>query len=147
DELGQLDAHAGWNAARWRDALDGYFAEYDRIGTGADARNPALLHITRQEDGWQVRQVFDDPGGDHDWAISAEVALTASDEAREPVICATDVGPLSDRRRGPLGPTPSPPAGHQRCRDPSYCTSRGENPMRNVRVVGGGAGGRRTLKR
>ena len=30
---------------------------------------------------WRVRQIFDDPAGDHDWGISAEVDLAASDEA------------------------------------------------------------------
>ena len=46
DELGALDADAGWDSARWAEAMAGYFDEYDRVGTGADARNPALLHIT-----------------------------------------------------------------------------------------------------
>ncbi len=70
-----------------------YFAEYDRIGTGGDARNPALLHLETGDGVWRVRQVFDDPDGDHDWGISAEVDLAASDEAGEPVVTVTDVGP------------------------------------------------------
>ena len=45
DELGALDADAGWDAGRWAGAMAGYFGEYDRVGTGADARNPALLHV------------------------------------------------------------------------------------------------------
>jgi hypothetical protein len=28
-----------------------------------------------------LRQIFDDPAGDHDWGISAVIDLTASDEA------------------------------------------------------------------
>ncbi len=94
DELGALDADGGWDAARWAAAVEGYFAEYDRLGTGADARNPALLHIAVEGGLWAVRQVFDDPEGDHDWAISATVDLAASDEAGEPVVTVTDVGPL-----------------------------------------------------
>ena len=43
---------------------------------------------------WLVRQVFDDPDGDHDWAISATVDLTASDDVGEPVVSVTDVAPL-----------------------------------------------------
>jgi hypothetical protein len=93
-DLGELDGRSGWDAARWRDALHGYFGEYDRIGTGPDARNPALLHVTRQGGRWLVRQVFDDPDRDHDWAISAEIDLAASDAAGEPVVRVTDVGPL-----------------------------------------------------
>src|SRR3954471_7209819 len=67
DELGELDAEAGWDAGRWQDALDRYFTEYDRIGTGPDARNPALLHVDHGEPPdrrWRVRQVFDDPEDD-----------------------------------------------------------------------------------
>jgi superfamily II RNA helicase len=98
DELGELDAAAGWDAERWAAALDGYFAEYDRIGTGADARNPRLLHVNtgdeQTERVWRVRQVFDDPAGDRDWGISAVVDLDASDAAGEPVVTVTDVGPL-----------------------------------------------------
>ena len=40
-------------------------------------------------------QVFDDPEGDHDWGITASIDLAASDEAGEPVLTVTDVGPLS----------------------------------------------------
>jgi Domain of unknown function (DUF3516) len=93
-DLGELDGHGGWTAERWRAALHEYFAEYDRIGTGGDARNPALLHITQQEGAWLVRQVFDDPDDDHDWGISATIDLAASDDAGEAVVRVTDVGPL-----------------------------------------------------
>ena len=94
NDLGELDAAAGWDADRWRDAIETYFSEYDRMGTGGDARNPALLHIDAGEEKWLVRQVFDDPDDDHDWGIRAEVDLAASDEAGEPVVTVTDVGPL-----------------------------------------------------
>lgn len=97
EELGALDGGSGWPAQRWRDAIERYFDEYDRIGTGGDARNPALLHVEVAGGGtsaWQVRQVFDDPDGDHDWGISADIDLGASDEAGEPAVAITDIGPL-----------------------------------------------------
>ncbi len=98
-DLGELDADAGWDAERWAGALDGYFAEYDRIGTGGDARSPSLLHVDssgeQTERVWRVRQVLDDPDGDRDWGISAVVDLDASDAAGEPVITVSDVGPLA----------------------------------------------------
>jgi hypothetical protein len=94
DQLGELDANAGWDAARWADALDAYFAEYDRIGTGPDARNPALLHIEAEPGAWRVRQVFDDPAGDRDWGITAVIDLAASDAEGAPVVSVTDVGPF-----------------------------------------------------
>ena len=43
---------------------------------------------------WTVRQVFDDPAGDHDWGISAEVDLAASDEAGTAVVRITAVDRL-----------------------------------------------------
>jgi hypothetical protein len=95
DALGELDSDAGWDAARWGAALDAYFAEYDRIGTGADARNAALLHVEPTNRAWRVRQVFEDPEGDRDWGITAEVPLAASDAAGEAVVRLLDVGPFA----------------------------------------------------
>jgi superfamily II RNA helicase len=95
DELGALDASAGWTAERWREAIEGYYAEYDRLPIDADARNPALLHVERTPTQWLVRQVFDDPDGDHDWGIHAAIDLAASDEAGEPVAAITAVGPFA----------------------------------------------------
>ncbi|PRX99621.1 DEAD/DEAH box helicase [Allonocardiopsis opalescens] len=86
DELGELDAESGWDAERWAKALDGYYAEHDRIGTGPDARGPALLLVDEEPGRWRVRQVFDDPAGDHDWGISAEIDLPASDDAGRAVV-------------------------------------------------------------
>ena len=94
DELGELDAADGWTARAWEDALDGYFELYDDIGTGADARGPAMLIVEEGPREWTVRQIFDDPAGDHDWGISASVDLAASDEAGTAVIHVTDVGQL-----------------------------------------------------
>jgi hypothetical protein len=94
DELGELDAAVGWTAERWRRAIEDYFAEYDRLPTDADARNPALLQVERTTTQWLVRQVFDDPDGDRDWGIRASIDLAASDDAGEPVITVTAVGPL-----------------------------------------------------
>ncbi|MGH3519248.1 MAG: DEAD/DEAH box helicase [Haloechinothrix sp.] len=93
-ELGELDGASGWTAEAWEDALDGYFAEYDSIGTGADARGPALISIDVEPELWRVRQTFDDPDGNRDWAITAEVDLAASDEAGYAVVHVVGVGEL-----------------------------------------------------
>ncbi|HEX7993174.1 MAG TPA: DUF3516 domain-containing protein [Streptosporangiaceae bacterium] len=94
-ELGELDEEAGWNADAWADALEPYFAEHDDIGTGADARGPAMLIIDDSDkDVWRVRQIFDDPRGDHDWGFSAEVDLAGSDDAGEAVVWVTAIGAL-----------------------------------------------------
>ena len=94
DELGALDADSGWDAGAWADALEPYFEVHDEIGTGPQARGPGLLIIDQQPGNWAVRQIFDDPAGDHDWGISAVVDLTASDEAGTAVLRVTDVGQL-----------------------------------------------------
>ena len=95
DELGELDGEAGWNAdalgrTRWR-----------RTSTSttrsAPARTPAARRCCSSRpgrDAWTVRQIFDDPAGDHDWGISAEVDLAASDEAGAAVVRVTAVGPV-----------------------------------------------------
>jgi superfamily II RNA helicase len=93
-ELGELDAADGWNASAWEEALSAYFELHDEIGTGPDARGPAMLIIDEGKTTWAVRQIFDDPAGDHDWGISATVDLAASDEAGAAVIQVTDVGQL-----------------------------------------------------
>jgi superfamily II RNA helicase len=93
-DLGELDAGAGWDAGAWAEALEPYFDAHGDIGTGPDARGPAMLVIDRQRDHWFVRQIFDDPADDHDWGISAVVDLDASDEAGAAVLRVTDVGQL-----------------------------------------------------
>ena len=92
-ELGELDAESGWDAEAWAAALDEYFESYVDIGIGPDARGPDLLHITAGPATWTVRQVFDDPEGDHDWGISAEIDLAASNEQGVAVVRVTAVGP------------------------------------------------------
>ena len=91
-DLGQLDADAGWTAERWEDVVRDYFEEHDDVGTGADARGPALLIIDRQPAVWRIRQILDDPAGDHDWGFDVEVDLEASDEEGTAVIRVVDAG-------------------------------------------------------
>jgi len=90
------------DAEAWDRALEEYFAEHDRIGTGPDARGPGLFRTEEArapapgapEDAaevrvWRATQVVDDPEGHHDWVIEATVDLDASDEAGEAVVLAT----------------------------------------------------------
>jgi superfamily II RNA helicase len=86
DLLGALDDAGEWTADRWAEALEEYYEEYDSLGSGPDARGPKLLLIDESPGVWRVRQVFDDPAGDHDWGISAEIDLAASDEAGRAVV-------------------------------------------------------------
>lgn len=95
-DLGELDGDAGWDEDAWGEAMDTYWDEYEELGTGPDARGPKLLKIDEDaEHGlWRVRQTFADPNGDHDWGISAEVDLAASDEEGRAVVRVTSVGQL-----------------------------------------------------
>jgi len=84
EELTELHPEIDWGAA-----LDAYYDEHDEILTGPDARGPHLLMIEEGKDVWRVRQIIDDPAGDHDWGISAEVDLAASDAEGQAVIRVT----------------------------------------------------------
>ncbi len=92
-ELNSLDGHDGWDAEAWMDAIAAYREEYDDLGTGPGSRGPELFMVEEGPTTWTVRQAFDDPEGDRDWGISAEVDLEASDEAGEAVVRVTAVGP------------------------------------------------------
>lgn len=80
DDLEALDPDAGWP-----EALDAYYADHDDVLTGGNARSASLVQITEAPTDavgtWAVRQVIDDPAGDHDWGIEATVDLAASVEA------------------------------------------------------------------
>ena len=91
-ELGELDPT--FPAQDWQDALDPYFADHGSIQTGAQARGPALLQITEAPGRWRVLQTLDDPAGDHDWAITAEIDLAASDAEGTAVVRIVEVGPI-----------------------------------------------------
>ncbi|PWC05895.1 DEAD/DEAH box helicase [Agromyces badenianii] len=89
DELAELDPEVGWP-----EALDRYYAEHDAIGTGPAARSPRLVTIDETDAAsgmWRVEQTIDDPAGDHDWRIRAEVDLDASAEEGAAVVRVTEV--------------------------------------------------------
>jgi hypothetical protein len=94
--LGELAADTeDYTAEEWQEAIEEYFEEYDSVGTGPDARGPKMIQIKELSGKWEVRQILDDPAGDRDWAISADVDLEASNEAGTAVLTIMDVGPLS----------------------------------------------------
>jgi Domain of unknown function (DUF3516) len=93
-------ARPAMDSDAWETALGMYWEEYESMGTDLDARSPTLLMIDGRggagADGprtWTVRQIIDDPEGNHDFAIVATVDLDASDAAGEPVIGTTSFGP------------------------------------------------------
>ncbi|MEO7420999.1 MAG: DUF3516 domain-containing protein, partial [Ornithinibacter sp.] len=84
----------GLTSQEWADAAEGYFTEYDAIGTGPEARGPAFFSVSDDGDGvWVATQILEDPDGDRDWRITAELDIAATDEARELVLVTTGLGP------------------------------------------------------
>jgi len=89
DELVGLDPDVDWPGV-----LDDYFDEHDAIGTGGAARSSSLVVIDESsaaEGVWRVEQILDDPAGDHDWRIRAEVDLAASEEEGTAIVRVTEV--------------------------------------------------------
>ncbi|WP_456286818.1 DUF3516 domain-containing protein [Microbacterium sp. JZ70] len=86
EELEALDPDVGWPHA-----LDRYYADHESIGTGGASRSPALCRIEEAGAFWRVEQTIDDPEGDHDWRIRAEVDLEASAEAGTAIVRVTEV--------------------------------------------------------
>jgi hypothetical protein len=84
DALVALDPEVG------PEALDRYYDEHDEILTGGPARSPRLCVIDTADAAasglWRVEQTIDDPAGDHDWRIRAEVDLAASVEEGAAVV-------------------------------------------------------------
>jgi len=89
--LAALDG--GLTEEEWAAAAAGYRAEYDDLGTGPEARGPALFGVVEEDDHWRVTQILQDPEGDRDWRITAELDLAATDEAGELVLVTTGFGP------------------------------------------------------
>jgi hypothetical protein len=90
DELVALDPDVDWPAA-----LDSYFDEHDEMLTGGPARSPKLIDIDETDAAasgiWRVDQTIDDPEGNHDWRIRAEVDLAASEEEGTAVVRVVEV--------------------------------------------------------
>ncbi len=93
-DLGELDHESGWTTDDWAGAITDYFSEHATLQTGANARGPQMLIITERGRFWDVRQILDDPAGDHDWAITAVVDLDRSDALGEAAITITGMAAL-----------------------------------------------------
>jgi Domain of unknown function (DUF3516) len=83
----------GLTEDEWAAAADAYLAEYGELGTGPQARGPALFRVVEDAGVWHVEQILDDPDGDRDWRITADLDVAATDEAGELVLVVTGLGP------------------------------------------------------
>lgn len=94
----------------WAAELDPYFDEYATIGTGPNARGPKLFQVELRPGFWHVRQVLDDPAGDHGWSLDGVVDLAESDAAGEVVFDEVSI----HMRLRPLQPLRPPAPSHSR---------------------------------
>lgn len=82
DQLAEMTEYLD-NAPDFPAALDNYFAEYDDIDTGQDARSKEYFLLDDTGRQWTARQIIKDPEGDNSFHIVGVVDLDASDEAGE----------------------------------------------------------------
>jgi hypothetical protein len=94
-ELAALE-EGGLSAEQWQQAGEAYASEHGAVGTGPDARGPALFVLTPPRDGHAVVvQILDDEDGEHDWRITADLDVAASEATGEPVLRTVSVAPTS----------------------------------------------------
>ena len=73
-----------WGAERLREAMTDYWAEYDEIQIGPDARSSGQTDIERRDTEWAFTQILLDPRNDRGWHMVLQVDLDASREAGAP---------------------------------------------------------------
>ncbi len=100
DALGKLDQEWGCGEPRWQRALDAYYEAHAEILIDADARSMAYLSLDESNEKdqhlWQIRQIFSDPEGDHDFAIVADLDLDVTQEEGEAIFKNFRVGFVED---------------------------------------------------
>jgi superfamily II RNA helicase len=80
-----------WSAERLSETLAPYWAEYDALDIGPDARSAAQVQIERGSETWTARQILLDPEGHRGFRLRFEVDLAASRDASEPRLTLVEV--------------------------------------------------------
>jgi hypothetical protein len=73
-----------WDADRLREAMTGYWAEYDEIQIGPDARSGGQIDVERRDTEWAFTQILLDPRSDRSWRMVLRIDLDASRKAGAP---------------------------------------------------------------
>jgi len=86
-----------WTTARIETALEGFYAEHERICLDPNARNLRNTYVSPAEDRqtWRVQQMIIDPEGHNDWVAEFQVDIAASREQAEPVLRLKRLGPIA----------------------------------------------------
>ena len=74
-----------WDAKRVENAVEPFFAEYDKIIFDHHARNPQLSLIESEGPHFRVRQVLLDEQDHNEWFIEGEVRVDGSLRPEEPL--------------------------------------------------------------
>ena len=75
-----------WSAEALSEAMAPYWAEYDAVDIGPEARSANQLQIERGDRAWRVTQILLDPKADRSWHLRFDVDLDASRDASQPVL-------------------------------------------------------------
>ncbi len=75
-----------WDYGRFEEALAPYWAEYDAIQIGPDARSSAQLKIEQHESEWNLTQILLDPDEHRSWHMQFRIDLSESRDAGTPAI-------------------------------------------------------------
>jgi superfamily II RNA helicase len=84
DALAESDERSEWTEQSLREAMAPYWAEYEAIDIGPDARSRTHFQVERGERQWLLTQVLLDPKGDRAWHLRLSVDLPASRDAGQP---------------------------------------------------------------
>ena len=84
EALSEANESNEWTAERFAEALAPYWAEYDAIQIGPDARSSAQVQIERSDAEWKLTQILLDPDEHRGWHMKFRVDLAASREAAAP---------------------------------------------------------------
>ncbi|MGB5349813.1 MAG: DUF3516 domain-containing protein, partial [Polyangiales bacterium] len=93
EALSEASENNDWTADRFADALAPYWAEYDAIGIGPDARSSAHVQVERRETDWLLTQILLDPDEHRSWHLRFRIDLDASREAGAAVLMLEALGP------------------------------------------------------
>ncbi len=89
EELGALDADWGFGERKWRNVLAAFYDAHEDILLNADARSAAYIDIDESDEQeelvWHVRQIVCDVEEDHDFRITGDVDLVATQDGGDVV--------------------------------------------------------------
>ena len=90
--LGGLSEGNDWTAERLEEALRPYWAEYDAIDIGPDARSSAELTIERTDTAWHLTQTLLDPNRDRSWHLHFHLDLDETRRTNTPTLHLQTIG-------------------------------------------------------